>query len=88
MLKPVIDSVDRFGLKAYHLRKHKDSVNRLYEALSRRDYQTEVAAGYEKRLQPNSGKLSISERCKCKGLNFLDFLQSGQVDIYSFAGGA
>jgi hypothetical protein len=32
--------------------------------------------------------LSISETCKCKGLNFLDFLQSGQVDIYSFAGGA
>ena len=53
----VFDSVDRFGLKAYHLRKHKDSVNRFYEALSRRDYQTEVAAGYGKRLERNSGKL-------------------------------
>jgi len=44
VLKPVIDCVDHFGLKAYHLRKHKDSVNRFFEALSRRDYQTEVAA--------------------------------------------
>jgi predicted RecB family nuclease len=134
VLRPVIDSVDRFGLKACHLRKHRDSVNRFYGALSRRDYQTEVAAGYQKRLERNSGKLftfldhdevpwnnnnaehaikafvrlrrsiggkstakgirdylvllSISETCKCKGLNFLDFLQSGQVDIYSFAGGA
>jgi transposase IS66 family protein len=132
VLKPVIDSVGRFGLKAYHLRKHKDSVNRFYEALSRRDYQTEVAAGYEKRLERNSGKLftfldhdgvpwnnnnaehaikafvrlrrgiggkssakgirdylvllSISESCKCKGVNYLDFLQSGQGDIDSFAG--
>ncbi len=134
MLKPIIDSVDRFGLRAYHLRKHKDSVNRFYEALSRRDYQTEVAAGYKKRLERNSGKLftfldhdgvpwnnnnaehaikafvrlrrsiggkssakgirdylvllSISESCKCKGVNFLHFLQSGQVDIASFAGGS
>ena len=134
VLRPVIDSVDRFDLKACHLRKHRDSVNRFYEALSRRDYQTEVAAGYQKRFERNSGKLftfldhdevpwnnnnaehaikafvrlrrsiggkstakgirdylvllSISETCKCKGLNFLDFLQSGQVDIYSFAGGA
>jgi hypothetical protein len=57
VLKPAIDSVDRFGLKAYHLRKHKDSVNRFYEALSRRDYQTEVAAGYKKRVGRNSAKL-------------------------------
>jgi hypothetical protein len=27
VLKPMINTVDRFGLKAYHLRRHKDSVN-------------------------------------------------------------
>ena len=127
LLKPIIDSVDRFGLRAYHLRKHKHSVNRFYEALSQRDYQTEVAAGYKKRFERNTGKLftfldhdgvpcnnnnaehaikafvrlrssiggksspkgirdylvllSISETCKCKEVNFLHFLQSGQVDI-------
>ena len=32
--------------------------------------------------------LSISETCKYKGASFLRFLQSGQVDIDSFAGGS
>ena len=102
--------------------------------LSRRDYQTEVAAGYKKRFERNTGKLftfldhdgvpwnnnnaehaikafarlrrsiggkssargirdylvllSISETCKCKGVDFLHFLQSGRVDIASLAGGS
>ena len=57
LVKPMIESVDRFGLKAYHLRKHKCSVDRFYEALSKRDYQTEVAAAYRKRFEKNSDKL-------------------------------
>jgi Transposase IS66 family len=57
ILKPMIDSVDRFGLRAYHLRKHKKSVDRFYEVLSRRDYQTDAAASYKKRFERNSGKL-------------------------------
>jgi len=57
MVKPMTDSVDRFGLKACHLRKHKQSVNRFYAVLSQRDYQTEVAAGYKKRFERNCGKL-------------------------------
>ena len=31
--------------------------------------------------------LSISETCKCKGVNFLRFLQSGQVEVDSIAAG-
>jgi predicted RecB family nuclease len=57
LLKPIVESVDRFGLKAYHLRKHKCSVDRFYEALSKRDYQTEVAVGYRKRFEKNRAKL-------------------------------
>jgi hypothetical protein len=34
LLRPMIESVDRFGLKAHYLRKHKCSVNRFYDALS------------------------------------------------------
>jgi hypothetical protein len=56
-VKPMIETVDRFGLKAYHLRRHKDSVNSFYEGLSRRDYQTEVAISYKRRFERNSGKL-------------------------------
>ena len=50
ILKPMIETVDRFGLKAYHLRRHKDSVEGFYEALSRRDYQTDVAISYKRRF--------------------------------------
>jgi predicted RecB family nuclease len=57
LVKLMIESVDRFGLKAYHLRKHKCSVDRFYEELSKRDYQTEVAAGYRKRFEKNRDKL-------------------------------
>jgi hypothetical protein len=57
MVKPMIETVDRFGLKAYHLRRHKDSVKRFYEALSQRDYRTEIAIGYKRRFERNSGKL-------------------------------
>jgi predicted RecB family nuclease len=57
LLKPMIESVDRFGLKAHHLRKHKCSVDRFYQALSKRDNQTEVAAGYRKRFEKNRDKL-------------------------------
>jgi hypothetical protein len=134
LVKPMIESVDRFGLKAHHLRKHGRSVNRFYDALFKRDYQTDVAVGYKKRFRKNRNKLftfldhdgvpwnnnnaeraikafvrlrrsiggkssakgirdylvllSISETCKYKGVNFLRFLQSGQVDIDYFAGGS
>jgi len=57
LVKPIIETVDRFGLKAYHLRRHKDTVNRFYEVLARRDYKTDVAISYKKRLERNSGKL-------------------------------
>jgi len=57
LLKPMIETVDRFGLKAYHLRRHKDSVNRFYETLERRDYQTDIAMSYKRRFEHNSGKL-------------------------------
>jgi hypothetical protein len=57
LLKPMIETVDRFGLRAYHLRKHKASVNRFYDLLSQRCYQTEVAVSYKRRFERNSGKL-------------------------------
>jgi predicted RecB family nuclease len=57
LVKPIIESVDRFGLKAHHLRKHKHSVERFYDTLSERDYQTEVGSGYKKRFEKNKDKL-------------------------------
>jgi hypothetical protein len=57
LLKPIIETVDRFGLRAYHLRRHKASVNRFMTVLSERCYQTEVAVSYKRRFERNSGKL-------------------------------
>ena len=131
LLRPMVATVDRFGLKAYHLRRHKLAVERFYRALSRREYKTDVAAGYKKRFEKNRDKLftfldhdgvpwnnnnaehaikafarlrkvigangtpkgvreylvllSISETCKYKGISFLDFLRSGEIDLDAFA---
>src|SRR5207245_2140767 len=40
LLRPIIDSVDRFGLKTRYLRKHGPAVERFYQTLSRQEYQT------------------------------------------------
>ena len=131
LLRPMVATVDRFGLKAYHLRRHKIAVNRFYRTLSERDYKTEIAIGYKKRFEKNRDKLftsldhdgvpwnnnnaehaikafarlrnvigangtpkgvreylvllSISETCRYKGISFLDFLRSGEIDIEVFA---
>src|SRR5260370_37861317 len=57
LVKPMSYSVDRFGLKTHHMRKHRRSVYRFYDALSKRDFQTEVAVGYRKRYEKTSHRL-------------------------------
>lgn len=57
LLRTIIDSVDRFGLKARYLRKHRPAVERFYQTLSRQDYQTEVATGYRRRFEKNRDRL-------------------------------
>jgi hypothetical protein len=57
LLKPVIETVDRFGLKARYLRRHKRSVEQFYDVLSKQTFDTEVAAGYKKRFEKNRNKL-------------------------------
>ena len=63
LLQPIIQSIDRFGLKTRHLRKHRGAVNGFYRMLSGREYETEVAAAYKKRFEKNRNKL----------FTFLDF---------------
>jgi hypothetical protein len=59
LLRPIVETIDRFGLKSYHLRKHKKAVTRFYKALNGRDYQTEVAIGYRKRFVKYFDRLFI-----------------------------
>jgi predicted RecB family nuclease len=57
LLKPMIETVDRFGLKTHFLRKHKVLVERFYKELSKRDYQSEITIYYKKRFEKNREKL-------------------------------
>ena len=131
LLKSIIETVDRFGLKTRFLRKHKIDVQRFFKRLSQGEYQTETAANYKKRFEKNRTNLftfldydgvpwnnnnaehaikaiallrrdiggvstengikdylillSVCETCRFKGVNFLDFLRSGEKDIDAFA---
>jgi hypothetical protein len=130
LLKPMIDTIDRFGLKVHFLRKHKISVEQFYRKLSMADFKTEIAVKYKKRFEKNRPKLftfldydgvpwnnnnaehavkafamlrntirgassekgireyltllSICETCKYKGVSFLNFLRSGEMDLGQF----
>ena len=131
LLRTIIVTVDRFGLKARHLRKHKSDVARFYTAIGQRQMASDVAQHYRERILKYRGKLfvflehdgvpwnnnnaehaikpvakyrpllkramnrrgvasylvllSIYQTCEYRGLSFLDFLRSGQTDIYAFA---
>jgi hypothetical protein len=57
LLRPMVTSVDRFGLKARHLRKHRPAVEKFFCGLEKRDYQIEVAVAYRLRFEKNRNKL-------------------------------
>lgn len=130
LVKPIIETVDRCGLKAHFLRKHKVLVERFFKKLSKGNYQSEIAVYYKKRFEKNRDTLftfldydgvpwnnnnaehaikafarlrnvirgsssdkgiydylillSICETCKYKGVNFLEFLRSGEQEIEEF----
>ena len=53
LLKPMIETVDRHGLKKYFLKKHLSRVDRFYHDLEFSDYQSEVALKCKDRLERN-----------------------------------
>ena len=57
LLKPIIDTIDRFGLKARFLKKHKLDVTRFYDALLCREYNTELAKKVKARFTKNRARL-------------------------------
>jgi predicted RecB family nuclease len=131
LLKPMVETVDRRGLKKRFLGKYRTSVHRFYNRLADFLVTSEAAEKLVSRLQKNRNKmftfldfddvpwnnnnaehavkafasvrrviegpttekglrdflvlLSICETCKCKNVDFLEFLRSGSKDIDSFA---
>jgi Transposase IS66 family/RNase_H superfamily len=57
LLRPIVASVDQFGLKARYLRKHQLAVDRFYKTVLGRAYRTDVAAGYQRRFDKNRDRL-------------------------------
>jgi Transposase IS66 family len=57
LLRPIIDTIDRFGLKARFLRKHKLPVARFYDALTCRKYNTEITQKTQQRFIKNRARL-------------------------------
>jgi hypothetical protein len=57
LLKPMIETVDRHGLRTRFLRKHKVFVERFYRKLSKREFKSEIAAKYKKRFDKNRDRL-------------------------------
>jgi predicted RecB family nuclease len=131
LLKPMVETIGRYGLKSRFLGKHLAAVNRFYREIFAMPLHNEIAAKLKDRLEKNRDKLftflrfdgvpwnnnnaehavkpfaalrriiggvttekglrdylillSLCETCKYMGLDFLDFLRSGEKDIHTFA---
>lgn len=57
VLKPIVETIDRFGLKKRFLRKHLKEVDRFYDHLSSHDYQTEASIKCKQRFEKNRENL-------------------------------
>jgi predicted RecB family nuclease len=59
VLKPIIDTIDRYGLKRHYLHKHKADVERFFRCVSGLTRESEVARKYQKRFLKYRDKLFV-----------------------------
>jgi hypothetical protein len=131
VLKSVVETVDRYGLKKRFLQKYLRNVERFYRDIDQTDWQSEAALKCKERFERNRDTLftflnyngvpwnnnnaehavkafarlrdviagsstetgvdeyltllSICQTCKYMGVDFLDFLRSGEKDAHAFA---
>lgn len=57
LLQAVVETIDRYGLKKYHLNKHKRDVARYYELEEKATYGSQVARHFQQRVLKNRQKL-------------------------------
>jgi hypothetical protein len=57
LLQAVVETIDRYGLKKYHLHKHKKDADRFFTTESGASYGSEVARYYQNRLLRHRAKL-------------------------------
>ncbi len=131
LLRPMVETIDRYGLQSRFLNQHLASVDKFYQRLSNLTPRSEVTSKIKQRFEKNRDTLftflkhdgvpwnnnnaehavkafatlrqvikgvtsesglrnylvllSICETCNYQGLDFLDFLRSGETDIADFA---
>ena len=57
LLRSIVGTIDKYGLKRRHLHKHKAAVARFFGNLTSRVYRSELAGSYQNRLVKNENKL-------------------------------
>jgi hypothetical protein len=57
LLREVIETVDKCGLKSRYLRRHKPSVSRFLKEVTSTDFLSPLANKYKKRFQKSGGKM-------------------------------
>jgi hypothetical protein len=63
LLRNIVDTIDKWGLKAHHMRKHKREVDKFFSDVEVYTCSSEAASGLKKRLLKNRARL----------FTFLDF---------------
>jgi len=57
LLRSIVGAIDKYGLRKRHLRKHEKDVDRFFCALYEVEYETDIAAHYQRRLTRYREKL-------------------------------
>jgi len=57
LLRPIIETIDRFGLKKRYLKKHKREVDCYYRKIAKFDVKSDIVAKYRARFEKNRAKL-------------------------------
>ena len=57
LLRAIVTTIDKHGLKRQHLSKHQRAIGRFFDGIARQPFRSEVAEGYRIRLLKNREKL-------------------------------
>jgi hypothetical protein len=57
LLRTIVNTIDKYGLKRRHLQKHKKEAFRFLTQLSVTDYSSEIATKYKKRFEKGGQKM-------------------------------
>ena len=57
LLRRIVETIDKYGLKRRHLHAHKAGVDRFFKAIAKRNYSSDLAGQYQKRFLRSREKL-------------------------------